>query len=46
MLAGQCIHGKPTGEPTRGNLMVGEAGTRMSFDLSHGALIASRHPPL
>jgi hypothetical protein len=40
--AGQCVHG----EPTRGNLMVGEAGTRTSNHSSGVALIANRHPPL
>ncbi len=42
LLAGQCVHG----EQTRGNLMVGEAGTRTSNHSSSVALIASRHPPL
>jgi hypothetical protein len=39
--AGRCVHGEPTGEPTCGDLMVGEAGTRMSYHSSGGALIAS-----
>jgi hypothetical protein len=42
LLAGQCVHG----EPTRGNLMVGEAGTRTSNHSSGVTLIASRQPPL
>ncbi len=47
LLAGQCVHGEPTGEPTRGNLMVvGEAGTRMSYHSSGGAPIASHRPSL
>ncbi len=41
--AGRCVHGEPTGEPTRGDLMVGEAGTRMSYHSSGGALITSCH---
>jgi hypothetical protein len=45
-LAGRCIHGEPTGEPTHGNLMVGKAGTRMSYHSSGGAPIASRRPSL
>jgi hypothetical protein len=45
-LAGRCVHGEPTGEPTCGNSMVGEAGTRMSYHSSGGALIASRRPSL
>ncbi len=44
--AGRCVHGAPTSEPTRGNLMVGEAGTRMSYHSSSGALITSYHPSL
>jgi hypothetical protein len=40
------VYGEPTSEPTRGNLMVGEAGTRMSYHSSGGALIASCHPSL
>jgi hypothetical protein len=42
LLAGQCVHS----EPTRGNLMAGEARTRTSYHSSGVALIASRHPPL
>jgi hypothetical protein len=46
LLAGRCVHGEPTGEPTRGSLMVSEAGTRMSYHSSGGALIASCRPLL
>jgi hypothetical protein len=45
-LAGQCIHGEPTGEPTRGDLMVGKAGTRMPYHSSGSTLIANRRPSL
>jgi hypothetical protein len=41
LLAGRCVHGEPTGEPNRGDLMVGKAGTRMSYHSSGGTLIAS-----
>jgi hypothetical protein len=44
--AGWCVHGEPTGEPPRGNLMVGKAGTRMSYHSNGGALIASCRPTL
>ncbi len=44
--AGRCIHGEPTDESNCGDLMVGKAGTRMSYHSSSGVLIASRRPLL
>jgi hypothetical protein len=41
--AGRCVHGEPTGEPTCGYLMVGEAGTRMSLSFKWWHL---HHQPL
>jgi hypothetical protein len=46
LLAGWCIHGELTSEPTCGDLMVGEAGTRISYHSSGGALLAGHHPSL
>jgi hypothetical protein len=40
------LGGEPTGEPTRDDLMVEKAGTKMSNYSSGGALVASRRPPL
>jgi hypothetical protein len=40
------LGGEPTGEPTRDDLMVDKAGTKMSYYSSGGALVASRRPPL
>jgi len=37
---------EPKGEPTRDDLMVDKAGTKTSYYLSGGALIASRRSPL
>ena len=44
--AGWCVHSEPTGEQTCGNLMVGEAVTRMSYHSSGSALISSCRPSL
>jgi len=40
------LGGKPTGEPTRDDLMVDKAGTKTSYYSSGGALVASRRLPL